>query len=129
MNFTIQDIETIQKNYDFIEAIKRLKRIGVLACDYNLLTGIFNYYGDNQYHITVSSKNLNIEAPEESNPDQVKNTVDKLQEGGFTFESFCRELARAGVYTWEVNLELLHIEYKNQDGQILMRKQIPSFAD
>lgn len=129
MYFTLQDIEAIQKDHDFIEMIKQLKRIGVLACDYTLSTGIFNYYGHNQHTVSAPSTHLYIESQVEPNPDGVKDAVNKLQKGGLSFESYCRELAKVGVFSWEANLELLHIEYKNEGGQLLMRKMIPSFAD
>jgi len=129
MNFTMEDIERIKASCDYIEMIKQLKRIGVLACNYDVTTGVFTYYGDNKHVLTEPSNGLQLTPEIEVNPDAVQNAVEKITQGLINYEDFCHEVALAGVFSWEVNLELLHIEYKNKEGQVLMRELIPSFAD
>ena len=129
MNFTLKDIYTVQKDCNYIEMIRRLKRIGVLNCRYELNTGIYTYIGNNNHTLTDTSDGLLFEPVSEPNPEDVYQAVLKIQEAAITFAEFCQKLAQAGVYIWEVNLELLHIEYKTKTGKILMREPIPSFAD
>ena len=129
MTFTMQDIEKIKVDSTYIEMIKKLKRIGVLACDYDLTTGVFTYYGDNHLVLTEPSNGLQLTPDTNMLPEAVQAAVEKINNGSINFEDFCHEVALAGVASWETNLELLHIEYKNKDGQVLMRELIPSFAD
>jgi len=129
MPFTLDDIETIKVGADPVELVRRLKRIGVLACGYDLHTGVFTYQGDNNHILTAPTNGLHIGSAIEPNPDAVKDAVEKLLHGAVNFEGFCYEIAAAGVFSWEANLELLHVEYKNKTGKVLMRELIPAFYD
>lgn len=129
MKFTVQDVDYPHEGSKFIDFIRHLKRVGVLAYDYDLKTGIFTFFGDDHHRVSLPSNGLSFEGAEDSSPEAVQAATEKVARGEMSFKEFCKAAAEAGVHYWETNLDHLEIEYRNHKSKAIFRQLIPQFAD
>lgn len=129
MPFTLNDVEAIFKEGDFKEFVRRLKRIGVLAYDYNNQIGEFTFYGADGYQAVLPSNGLLLEPVEKADTEAAQRSVKKRLQGALEFSQFSKEMAAAGIFSWETNLEKLSVEYYNKKGEVAYREVFASIFD
>lgn len=129
MAFTIENLREIFSQGNFQEYVKRLKRIGVLAYDYDNRIGEYTFYGADGQQLVIPSNGIHLEPVEKANTEAAQASVKKHQAHLTNFKEFAVEMAQAGIFSWETNLEKLSTEYYNIRGETTYREIFASVFD
>jgi len=129
MSFASQDIQVIFNDGNFPEFVRRLKRLGILAYEYNNEIGEFTFFGADGHQEVMPSNGLTLNPVDKVNPEAVQTAVKKFQSGATEFSQFAKEAAELGIYTWQVNLEKLDVEFFNHKGDLVYREVFASVFD
>jgi len=129
MSYTHEDIKEIFQEDDFKELIRRFKRIGILAYNYNNQIGEYTFFGDHCDQLVLTDQGPTLEPEEKTDTVAIQQAVKKYQSGALKFEAFAREVAAAGIFSWETNLEKLSVEFYNKRGEVTYREVFASIFD
>lgn len=130
--FTIHQIENIHAKVkggaDFPGYIQELIKLGVVSYSIYVHDGHIDYYGDENYHISSSTKHYPILIiAEKSDLERLKHALAIHQQGQTNYLTFCKHSAAAGVKKWIVNLADMQCVYfdNNEDVILVERVLIP----
>lgn len=128
MKFYLESIKQAQKLYtdgDFPKLIREYKTMGMVTNTYNIETGIVSYTNKYQKVIKDAGIKVDIEIPGSSNYEEVIIGLKRNQKGESDFISFCKEVGKAGIYKWVVDLENMTCNYYDKQEKMIISERIP----
>ncbi|TKC10184.1 DUF1398 domain-containing protein [Pedobacter polaris] len=128
--FTIEEIqvavEKINTGADFPQFARDLKEIGVTRSDVFVMNGMAIYYGKDDFVVEGPPVYENLIVEQESSVPDLKDALSIHQNGETDFQTFCRQMAAAGVEKWIIDLSTMKVSYLDMAGKELIVEHIPN---
>jgi uncharacterized protein YbcV (DUF1398 family) len=126
--FTIEEIQAadqkVKTGADFPQFAATLKAMGVTRSDTFLMNGMSIYFGSADETVEGSPIYEQLLIEEQSSVEELKEALKSHQEGGTDFQTFCRQVAGAGVEKWIVDFEAMTVTYLDMAGNELLVEKI-----
>lgn len=126
--FTIEQIheaeKKVQSGKDFPQLAKDLKKLGVTRFDVFVINGMATYYGTDDFVVQGSPVYEDLLIEPESSTKALEESIQKHQAGETTYQTFCKEVALAGVERWVVDLEAKTVTYFASEGAEILVEEI-----
>ena len=127
--FTEQQLQeahlNVKSGADFPKYIHDIKGLGLLRYEYYVTDGTIINYGQNDYQITSGPKYLVIQIATEAFVANLKHSIAIHQQGQTTLETFCQQVANAGVEKWVIDTEKMLCTYYDLKGNAMVAESIP----
>ena len=107
MAFTLSAIQQAHQQFtgvDFPKLFKAFKDMGMTYNIVNIQDGTATYVHQSEDDIVTSSVKSNHPVAPRSNQSIVQDVLTRHQQGQTDFETFCDEMAEAGIYKWHVDI-------------------------
>jgi uncharacterized protein YbcV (DUF1398 family) len=134
MKFTLEQLKAahvkVKTGADFPKYIHEIKALGLIIYEYEVSTGATIYFGADDY--TVRSEGWYSEPitiHHTGNAVAVEESIRKHQQGGSDFLTFCREVAAAGVASWQIDTPNMVCRYRDLEGNELVAEPIPEVTN
>lgn len=128
MEFTLESIHQLHKLYtgpDFPKLIQEFKLMGMITNMFNLETGNVTYISDTGEILLDDGIKVDSKIPESATHDIALLALQRNQKGETDFPTFCREIAKAGVYKWVSDLEKMTCSYYDRTENQVIVEDIP----
>ncbi|MCG2613425.1 DUF1398 domain-containing protein [Terrimonas sp. NA20] len=133
MTFSLEQLKAahakVKTGADFPKYIQEIKSLGLLTYEYDVRTGATIYFGTNGHTVNAVgwySEPITVQA--EKNAAVVADAIRRHQQGGSNFLTFCREVAAAGVASWQIDTRNMLCRYLDLNGNELVTEPIPDEA-
>lgn len=127
--FTIEQIkaahEKVKSGADFPNYIKEIKSLGVTHYETFVIDGHIDYYGENNYKITMPAKYPPLVISEKPYTAEFKKELMAHQQGKTDYLTFIKMCAETGVSKWEINMERMTCTYFDQNLNEILLEPIP----
>lgn len=127
--FTIEDIQTaeakIKSGADFPNFIQEIKAMGVIRNDVFVINGMAVYYGNDDHTVQSAPAYEDLLIEQQSNVEELKEALKIHQNGATDYQTFCRQVASAGVEKWITDLTAMTVTYLAADGTEMVVEHIP----
>ncbi|HCZ8230203.1 TPA: DUF1398 family protein [Staphylococcus aureus] len=120
MAFTLSEIQQAHQQFtgvDFPKLFKAFKDMGMTYNIVNIQDGTATYVHQSEDDIVTSSVKSNHPVAPSSNQSIVQDVLTRHQQGQTDFETFCNEMAEAGIYKWHIDIQAgtcTYIDLKEQ---------------
>ncbi len=128
MAFTLEAIQEAHKKYtgvDFPKLIRKFKLMGMATNTFNLKSGLVVYAGKSGEQIEVQGKAVDVGIGVISSREAAQDVLKRHQAGETDFTTFCREIARAGVYKWISDMDKMTCSYYDLQENVVIVEAIP----
>ena len=126
--FTIEEIQEIEQHSQggkgFPQLAKGLAKLGVVRTDVFVINGMTTYFGEGDETVQGPPIYEDLLIEEESSILALQEALKIHQNGASDYQTFCRELAVAGVEKWVVDLTEMTISYFDMAGKELITEKI-----
>ncbi len=129
MAFTLQAIAEAHAKYtgvDFPKLIREFKLMGMAANTFNLKTGVVTYTSNDGERIEVQGKAVDVPINHTSSGEAANSVLKRHQAGETDFDTFCIEIAGAGVYKWVSNINTMTCSYYDLRESVVVSEAIPA---
>jgi uncharacterized protein YbcV (DUF1398 family) len=127
--FTIEEIQVaeakIKSGADFPNFIQEIKAMGVIRNDVFVINGMAVYYGNDDHTVQSAPAYEDLLIEQQSNVDELKEALKIHQNGATDYQTFCRQVASAGVEKWVTDLNEMTVTYLAADGNEMVVEHIP----
>lgn len=127
--FTIEQIAVahskVKSGADFPNYIKEIKELGVTHYETYASDSRTDFYGANNFKVTMPAKFSPIEISENCNVEQFKSDLKKHQQGKTDYLTFRNDAANSGIEKWNVNLLKMTCTYYNTNANEVLIENIP----
>ncbi|MEO3405941.1 DUF1398 family protein [Mucilaginibacter sp. CAU 1740] len=127
--FTEQQLKAahskVKTGADFPAYINEIKGLGLLRYEFWVDNGRTIYYGGNSHVIATESKYPEQGISTGSSADELRHIITIHQQGQTDFNTFCKQVAHAGVEKWVIDTSLMTCTYCNLKGQVMVSEPIP----
>ena len=127
--FTIEDIQTaeakMRSGADFPNFIQEIKTMGVIRNDVFVINGMAVYYGNDDHTVQSAPAYEDLLIEQQSNVEALKEALKIHQNGATDYQTFCRQVASAGVEKWVTDLTAMTVTYLAADGTEMVLEHIP----
>jgi uncharacterized protein YbcV (DUF1398 family) len=127
--FTIENIQAteakIKSGADFPNFIQEIKAMGVIRNDVFVINGMAVYYGNDDHTVQSAPAYEDLLIEQESNVYELKEALKIHQNGTTDYQTFCRQVAAAGVEKWVIDLNAMTVTYLAADGTEMVVEHIP----
>ena len=127
--FTIEEIRAaeskIKTGADFPNFIQEIKTMGVIRNDVFVMNGMAVYYGEDDQAVQAAPAYEDLLIEETSSAEELKEALKVHQNGATDHQTFCRQLASAGVEKWITDLKAMTVTYLDAAGNELVVEHIP----
>ncbi|HDZ3284029.1 TPA: DUF1398 family protein [Staphylococcus aureus] len=128
MAFTLSEIQQAHQQYtgvDFPKLFKEFKDMGMTYNIVNIQDGTATYVHQSEDDIVTSSVKSNHPVAPSSNQSIVQDVLTRHQQGQTDFETFCDEMAEAGIYKWHIDIQAGTCTYIALKEQAIISELIP----
>ncbi|SCT69030.1 Sec-independent protein translocase protein [Staphylococcus aureus] len=128
MAFTLSEIQQAHQQYtgvDFPKLFKEFKDMGMTYNIVNIQDGTATYVHQSEDDIVTSSVKSNHPVAPSSNQSIVQDVLTRHQQGQTDFETFCDEMAEAGIYKWHIDIQVGTCTYIDLKEQAIISELIP----
>ncbi|HDJ7819710.1 TPA: DUF1398 family protein [Staphylococcus aureus] len=128
MAFTLSAIQQAHQQFtgvDFPKLFKSFKDMGMTYNIVNIQDGTATYVHQSEDDIVTSSVKSNHPVAPRSNQSIVQEVLTRHQEGQTDFETFCDEMAQAGIYKWHIDIQVSTCTYIDLKEQAIISELIP----
>lgn len=91
----------------------------------NIQDGTATYVHQSEDDIVTSSVKSTIPVAQKSNQSIVQDVLTRHQQGQTDFETFCDEMAEAGIYKWHIDIQAGTCTYIDLQDQAVISELIP----
>ncbi|HCX9555940.1 TPA: DUF1398 family protein [Staphylococcus aureus] len=128
MAFKLSAIQQAHQQFtgvDFPKLFKAFKDMGMTYNIVNIQDGIATYVHQSEDDIVTSSVKSNHPVAPSSNQSIVQDVLTRHQQGQTDFETFCDEMAQAGIYKWHIDIQAGTCTYIDLQEQAIISELIP----
>ncbi len=128
MAFTLSAIQQAHQQFtgvDFPKLFKAFKDMGMTYNIVNIQDGTATYVHQSKDDIVTSSVKSNHPVAQKSNKTIVQDVLTRHQQGQTDFETFCDEMAEAGIYKWHIDIQAGTCTYIDLKEQAIISELIP----
>ncbi|HHJ5173380.1 TPA: DUF1398 domain-containing protein [Staphylococcus aureus] len=128
MAFKLSAIQQAHQQFtgvDFPKLFKAFKDMGMTYNIVNIQDGTATYVHQSEDDIVTSSVKSNHPVAPSSNQSIVQDVLTRHQQGQTDFETFCDEMAQAGIYKWHIDIQAGTCTYIDLQEQAIISKLIP----
>ncbi|EOB7930488.1 DUF1398 domain-containing protein [Staphylococcus aureus] len=128
MAFTLSAIQQAHQQFtdvDFPKLFKAFKDMGMTYNIVNIQDGTATYVHQSEDDIVTSSVKSNHPVAQKSNKTIVQDVLTRHQQGQTDFETFCDEMAEAGIYKWHIDIQAGTCTYIDLQDQAVISELIP----
>jgi len=127
--FTVADIKAahskVKSGADFPNYIKEIRQLGVTHYNSYLEDGHIDYYGKDNYLVTVPARYATLTITGECNIEAFKRDLRAHQQGKTDFLTFCTQCAMLGIEKWSICMDKMTCTYYNKSGNAVYVESIP----
>ena len=127
--FTIEKIQVaeakIKSGADFPNFIQEIKRMGVMRYDVFVINGMSIYYGSSDQVAQSAPIHEDLLIEQVADVVGLKDALKIHQNGATDYQTFCRQVAVAGVEKWIVDIESMIVTYLDTAGNEMVIEHIP----
>ncbi|HCY7997479.1 TPA: DUF1398 family protein [Staphylococcus aureus] len=128
MAFKLSAIQQAHQQFtgvDFPKLFKAFKDMGMTYNTVNIQDGTATYVHQSEDDIVTSSVKSNHPVAPSSNQSIVQDVLTRHQQGQTDFETFCDEMAQAGIYKWHIDIQAGTCTYIDLQEQAIISELIP----
>ncbi|HCY9966848.1 TPA: DUF1398 family protein [Staphylococcus aureus] len=128
MAFKLSAIQQAHQQFtgvDFPKLFKAFKDMGMTYNIVNIQDGTATYVHQSEDDIVTSSVKSNHHVAPSSNQSIVQDVLTRHQQGQTDFETFCDEMAQAGIYKWHIDIQAGTCTYIDLQEQAIISELIP----
>ncbi|HEK6646503.1 TPA: DUF1398 family protein [Staphylococcus aureus] len=128
MAFKLSAIQQAHQQFtgvDFPKLFKAFKDMGMTYNIVNIQDGTATYVHQSEDDIVTSSVKSNHPVAPSSNQSIVQDVLTRHQQGQTDFETFCDEMAQAGIYKWHIDIQSGTCTYIDLQEQAIISELIP----
>ncbi|HBC4277458.1 TPA: DUF1398 family protein [Staphylococcus aureus] len=128
MAFKLSAIQQAHQQFtgaDFPKLFKAFKDMGMTYNIVNIQDGTATYVHQSEDDIVTSSVKSNHPVAPSSNQSIVQDVLTRHQQGQTDFETFCDEMAQAGIYKWHIDIQAGTCTYIDLQEQAIISELIP----
>lgn len=128
MAFKLSAIQKAHQQFtgvDFPKLFKAFKDMGMTYNIVNIQDGTATYVHQSEDDIVTSSVKSNHPVAPSSNQSIVQDVLTRHQQGQTDFETFCDEMAQAGIYKWHIDIQAGTCTYIDLQEQAIISELIP----
>ncbi|HEK7179328.1 TPA: DUF1398 family protein [Staphylococcus aureus] len=128
MAFKLSAIQQAHQQFtgvDFPKLFKAFKDMGTTYNIVNIQDGTATYVHQSEDDIVTSSVKSNHPVAPSSNQSIVQDVLTRHQQGQTDFETFCDEMAQAGIYKWHIDIQAGTCTYIDLQEQAIISELIP----
>ncbi|WP_049316730.1 DUF1398 domain-containing protein [Staphylococcus aureus] len=128
MAFKLSAIQQAHQQFtgvDFPKLFKAFKDMGMTYNIVNIQDGTATYVHQSEDDIVTSSVKSNHPVAPSSNQSIVQDVLTRHQQGQTDFETFCDEMAQAGIYKWHIDIQAGTCTYIDLQEQSIISELIP----
>lgn len=128
MAFKLSAIQQAHQQFtgvDFPKLFKAFKDMGITYNIVNIQDGTATYVHQSEDDIVTSSVKSNHPVAPSSNQSIVQDVLTRHQQGQTDFETFCDEMAQAGIYKWHIDIQAGTCTYIDLQEQAIISELIP----
>ena len=128
MAFKLSAIQQAHQQFtgvDFPKLFKAFKNMGMTYNIVNIQDGTATYVHQSEDDIVTSSVKSNHPVAPSSNQSIVQDVLTRHQQGQTDFETFCDEMAQAGIYKWHIDIQAGTCTYIDLQEQAIISELIP----
>lgn len=127
--FTVANIKAahakVKTGTDFPAYIKEIKQLGVTHYNNYVADGHIDYFGEDNYQVTVPAKYDTLLVAEKCNIENFKADLRAHQQGQTDFLTFCRDCAKSGIEKWSICINKMSCTYFDKAGTAVLIEEIP----
>lgn len=128
-HFTVEQIKEahskVKTGADFPDYIKEIKQLGVTHYNSYVMDGHVDYFGSNNFLLTVPARYSNLLIADESNSEAFKTDLKAHQQGKTDFLTFCNDCAKLGIEKWSISMDKMTCTYYDKAGNTVLIEEIP----
>lgn len=128
MAFKLSAIQQAHQQFtgvDFPKLFKAFKDMGMTYNIVNIQDGTATYVHQSEDDIVTPSVKSNHPVAPSSNQSIVQDVLTRHQQGQTDFETFCDEMAQAGIYKWHIDIQAGTCTYIDLQEQAIISELIP----
>ncbi|MCG6473449.1 hypothetical protein ATC81_01275 [Staphylococcus aureus] len=128
MAFKLSAIQQAHQQFtgvDFPKLFKAFKDMGMTYNIVNIQDGTATYVHQSEDDIVTSSVKSNHPVAPSSKQSIVQDVLTRHQQGQTDFETFCDEMAQAGIYKWHIDIQAGTCTYIDLQEQAIISELIP----
>ncbi|HGZ7858361.1 TPA: DUF1398 domain-containing protein [Staphylococcus aureus] len=128
MAFKLSAIQQAHQQFtgvDFPKLFKAFKDMGMTYNIVNIQDGTATYVHQSEDDIVTSSVKSNHPVAPSSNQSIVQDVLTRHQQGQTDSETFCDEMAQAGIYKWHIDIQAGTCTYIDLQEQAIISELIP----
>lgn len=128
MAFKLSAIQQAHQQFtgvDFPKLFMAFKDMGMTYNIVNIQDGTATYVHQSEDDIVTSSVKSNHPVAPSSNQSIVQDVLTRHQQGQTDFETFCDEMAQAGIYKWHIDIQAGTCTYIDLQEQAIISELIP----
>ena len=128
MAFKLSAIQQAHQQFtgvDFPKLFKAFKDMGMTYNIVNIQDGTATYVHQSEDDIVTSSVKSNHPVAPSSNQSIVQDVLTRHQQEQTDFETFCDEMAQAGIYKWHIDIQAGTCTYIDLQEQAIISELIP----
>ncbi|MBR9093872.1 DUF1398 domain-containing protein [Staphylococcus aureus] len=128
MAFKLSAIQQAHQQFtgvDFPKLFKAFKDMGMTYNIVNIQDGTATYVHQSEDDIVTSSVKSNHPVAPSSNQSIVQDVLTRHQQRQTDFETFCDEMAQAGIYKWHIDIQAGTCTYIDLQEQAIISELIP----
>ncbi|WP_394405164.1 DUF1398 domain-containing protein [Streptococcus sp. 20-1249] len=125
---TLEAIQSAHAQFtgpDFPKLIQSFKEMGMKTNTVEIDSGCVFYTSDSHV-LQTEGVRAQIAVATEADKVQVQSNLARHQAGQSDFQTFCDDMARAGIYKWIIDLETMTCSYYDKNEEIVISEVIPS---
>lgn len=127
--FTVEEIRTahskVKSGADFPAYIQEIKEMGVTHYMAFVSDGHTDYFGVDDYVVTVPAKYDPITIAEVVDTITFKQELLAHQQGKTDYLTFIKMCAETGIEKWEISMDKMTCTYFDQAGNEVLKEEIP----
>lgn len=123
---SIQEAHALYTGPDFPKLIKAFKAMEMTTNVFNLETGVVTYMSRSGETLESKGIKVTFDIGEVGNYNEALHALQRNQSGESDFDTFCTEIAMAGIYKWVSDLEAMTCAYYDKTEAIIIIEAIPS---
>ncbi len=129
MAFTLSAIQQAHQQFTGVDFPKLFKAFKDMGMTYNIVNvdGTATYVHQSEDDIVTSSVKSNHPVAQKSNKTIVSSVLTRHQQGQTDFETFCDEMAEAGIYKWHIDLKRALVLISTCKTKLYLSELIPRY--
>lgn len=116
----------VKSGADYPAYVKEITALGVTGYETYVTDGHTDYYGKDNYKVSLPEKYSPLIIADKSNKAQFAADLKAHQQGKTDYPRFCADCAASGVEKWVVSVQAMTCTYYDKAGNMMLEETIPS---